>query len=358
MTTDITTLPPADRALIVLNSTKTEADLRELAQEAATVTEVKDSAGREQAHRLGMRLKTARTTIEKAGKAAREDAQAFSKAVIAEEKRLIGITEAEEKRVLGLRDGFDAQVAAEKAAKEAAERARMDEIRGKIDAIRRLPLELTHEGADAIRIELDALATFKPTPEVFGEFVAEAAEVTTATVEALATLLVQIRAREEATATLKAEQERLVAERAALEAERYALAQERAALAAAKGEVTAPAVEEAASAAPEFIAPEDLPDAGEPVEPEPVAASDWTVRRLALATAMQFAALSVKVEACGVPAFANELRAVAYGLREGDHDARIAAADWELLLAADRDLIDATVNGIEAMEDRIPIAAE
>lgn len=91
--TDITALPPADRALIVLNSTKTEEHLNALVVEAAPITEVNSPAGRDQAHALGMKMRKARTTIEKTGKTAREDAQAFSRAVIGEEKRLIGIIE-------------------------------------------------------------------------------------------------------------------------------------------------------------------------------------------------------------------------------------------------------------------------
>lgn len=343
MTTEITTLPPAERALIVLNSTKTELDLRNLVQEAATVTEVKDPAGREQAHRLGMKLKTARTTIEKAGKAAREDAQAFSKAVIAEEKRLIAITEAEEKRVLGLRDGFDAQAAAEKAAKEAAERARVDEIRGKIDAIRRLPLEIANEPADVIASELDALTTFVPSEDVFAELKDEARIVHGRVIEDMVTLLGRARAREELASALKAEREKLAAARAELEAERAALAAEREALAAAKGEPEPEPEPEA----------QDVPETSEPeIEPElalePIAGTDWTVRQIALATADQFSALATKVDVCGFTGFGNELRAVAYGLREGDYDARIAQADFDALRGADFELLDATSNSLNA----------
>lgn len=361
-TTDIATLPPADRALIALNSSKTEEHLRELANEAASVLAVIDPAGREQAHRLGMKLRTARTTIEKTGKAAREDAQAFSKAVVAEEKRLIAITEGEEKRVLGLRDEFDARLAAEKAAKEAAERARLDEIRTKIDAIRRLPLELANETADDIAVELDAMTTFVPSEDDFAEFTDEAKAVRGQVIDELVQLLGKVRAREQAASELAAERAELERVKAELAAERAAIAAEREALAAAK-----PAT---------IVAPEDLPDAAEIDPPGPVMmveeqnalvdeledrqpASDWTVRQIALATSAQFAAMAAKVEACGVPSFAHDLLAIAYGLREGDHDARIAAGDWSLMLAADRDLIDATVNSIDALDQEgEQIAAE
>lgn len=119
--TDITTLPVADRAALVLNSTKTEADLKQLAKSLKAITLVNSPAGREQAHALAMTARTARTTIEKAGKSARDDATKFSKAVIAEEYRLIEIIQPEETRVLGLRNAWDAAEAADADIKAEAE---------------------------------------------------------------------------------------------------------------------------------------------------------------------------------------------------------------------------------------------
>ena len=83
-----------------------------------------------------MALASARIAISKTGKAARDDATKFSKAVIAEEASLIEITAAEEKRLLALRDAWDEQVAIEKAAKEQAERERITEIHRRIAEIR------------------------------------------------------------------------------------------------------------------------------------------------------------------------------------------------------------------------------
>ena len=45
-TTDVTLLPPAARAVIVLNSSKTEFDLRAMVQEAASITQVADKTAR------------------------------------------------------------------------------------------------------------------------------------------------------------------------------------------------------------------------------------------------------------------------------------------------------------------------
>lgn len=138
-TTDLTTLPPADRAALVLNSTKTEADLKQLATSLKAITLVNSPAGREQAHALAMTARTARTTIEKLGKAARDDATKFSKAVIAEEDRLIALIQPEETRVLGLRNAWDAAEAARKEAELQKERDRIAAHQAVIERIKSMP---------------------------------------------------------------------------------------------------------------------------------------------------------------------------------------------------------------------------
>lgn len=375
-TTDITTLSPADRALIVLNSTKTEVALRELVDEAAKITAVADSTGREQAHRLGMRLKNARTTIEKTGKAAREDAQAFSKAVIDEEKRLKAITEAEEKRVLGLRDEYDAKVAAEKAAKEAAEKARKDEIMAKIDGIRRLPADLAGESAKAIGDEYDALAAFTPIEEVFQEFTEEAKQALTDALNAIGALHSRVLEKEQLEAqaeaerirleeAARAEREALARERAAIEAEKAELARMRAEMAAMKaassGSIAAPAEPEAEQVEDVDlmpvveVTPEEAAEIFEEAEIEPATAppvTDFKIRMAALATADQFEALAAKVSQCGQQMFANDLRQVAITLRAGNFDQALAMADHEALIAADNLLIDASMKVIDALTEQ------
>lgn len=384
--TDIATLPPADRALIVLESTKTEEHLKALVVEAAPITEVNSPAGREQAHSLGMKMRKARTTIEKTGKAAREDAQAFSKAVIGEEKRLIGIIEGEEKRVLGLRDGYDAQVEAERAAKAAAEAARVAGIKQKIEGIRGLPLALAGEPSDVIEAELQALTDFQPNEEVFAEFTVDCLAAKLACLTALGELFEKVRAQEDAALQAQAEaaaaqearrvaDEALAAERAAIEEERAALARERAEITRERAERDAAAMQamdplkEAielsdklvqhalenppthfiglsatnAAPAPAYTAQPAI----EFVAPEP--ATDWKIRQFALATADQFDALAGKVEACGVQSFADDLRLAALSVRNGAFDAALAGADSETLVRFDNALLDSTVNAIDAL---------
>ena len=371
-TTDITTLPPADRALIVLSSIKTEEHLLGLVSEATAITDVIDPDGREQAHRLGMKLRSARTTIEKTGKSARDDANAFAKAVIDEQKRLIAITEGEEKRVIGLRDAYDAKIEAEKEAKRQAEAKRVAEIRAKIDGIRNLPFALAGASSDEIAAELAAIDQFEPSPEVFGELIEDCVSACQECIASLKDLHARVMGQEAAAALLESERQRLeqvrieaeqamAAERAALQAERaamlaeieamraekLAMEAERAALSAAQtGADSEPVVEE--------VMPDIVVTAEKAAEvfTEATTIVEWRIRQAAIHTAAQFAALAGKVEQCGFGAFAVELRSVATSLRDGAHDAALAKADREALIAADTLLLDATVECIDVLGEQ------
>lgn len=170
--TNETALTIPERAMLALESTKTEAQLRELVESSADIVAVIDSAGREQAHRIGMNLKGARVAIEKTGKAAREDATAFSKGVIAEEARLKAIIEPEESRVLALRNKWDAEREAEKQAKIAAERKRVESIQAKIDEFGALAVQSAGRDSRGIDVLIQILvARFETlTEEFFEEF--------------------------------------------------------------------------------------------------------------------------------------------------------------------------------------------
>jgi hypothetical protein len=220
---DITTLPPADRAAVVLNSSKTEADLKQLATSLQAITIVNSKAGRDQAHALAMTATKARIAITKIGKAAREDATKFSAAVIAEEKRLIGFISDQEDRVFGLRDAWDAAEAARKEAEAQKERDRIAAHQAVITTIRSYP-GLAREcrtSAMALQmlekltaIDINGLEEFKEA--------AHAAKI--AADEQINDLIESKQAAEAEQARIKAEQEaeaaRLAAERERLDAER------------------------------------------------------------------------------------------------------------------------------------------
>ena len=208
--TDIATLPPEQRAAIVLESSKAEAQLMTLVQETADITEVKDKDSRTMAHNAAMRLKNARIAIEKTGKAARDDANAFSKAVIAEEKRLTAIITPEETRIFKLRDEYDQQVEAERQERERKERERVAAIRGQIDAIKSLPLDSANDTSEQLHGTIHDLMDL-PIGDDFAEFKEEAEAAKWEAISALQQLWDAATEREAAAARLKAEEERLQA---------------------------------------------------------------------------------------------------------------------------------------------------
>ncbi|MCG2586538.1 hypothetical protein [Massilia sp. TS11] len=212
------TLP--QRAAVALNSSKTEEDLRALVASSIDITEVKNSAGRDQAHAIGMRLRTARTSIEKTGKAAREDAKEFCAAVIAEERRLIDIIQPEEQRIIKMRDDYDAAIEAERQAKIAAERSRIEGIQNRIKEMANAPLSVIGAGSGAIGMKLSALLAVE-IDDSFAEFKDQAASARASSLEALERAYGAALQAEES-ARIAEEQRR--AEAARIEAERAELA--------------------------------------------------------------------------------------------------------------------------------------
>ncbi|HBO83091.1 MAG TPA: hypothetical protein DD502_33735, partial [Cupriavidus sp.] len=202
---------------------------------------------REQAHGAMMTLANARVSITKAGKAARDDANAFSKAVIAEEKRLIEIIEPEETRLRTMRDEWDAEREREKEAKAAAERQRITVQQARIARIRdavtfaagRSPAQVQEVIADIDGTAVDA---------TFEEFQGQAQLAKDETLDKLREIHAAAIEREVEAARLKAEQEaeaaRLAAEREELERLRKEAAEREAAAAAARAEEERKAREE------------------------------------------------------------------------------------------------------------------
>ncbi len=212
-----TALTVTARAALALSSEQTRKDLKELVAKSVNVKAIVDTNGRDEAHSYAMALVKARTTITKTGKAAREDAAAFAKAVIAEEKSLIAITEGEETRLLALRDGWDAARAAEKAEAERIERLRIETIHIRIADIREAGnLALQCRTSDMVMSLIEKMLTMKV--EGFDEFTEEAEKVRHGTLARMDEIFGTKRAEEQERARILAEQEaerqRLAAERA------------------------------------------------------------------------------------------------------------------------------------------------
>lgn len=228
---DLIALPPSKRAAVALKSENAEKQLRELVEKSSQISNVVDMNGRDEAHRAGMSLKNARVAITKTGKAAREDATAFSTAVIAEEKRLLEISGEEEKRVFGLRDTFDDNLALEKAKQEQKEAERKAAIRTKIEEITNLPGRHAGAGSVTISAALADLAQRSILQDEFAEFTEEAKIAVDTAASALLALRgaarekeqaeverLRIQAEEQARLAAEAEAQRIEAER--LEEER------------------------------------------------------------------------------------------------------------------------------------------
>lgn len=235
--TEVTALTVVERAAVALGSSKLQTELVALAKKSADIVEIKNAAGRDQCHAAMMALSNTRTTITKTGKAARDDANAFSKAVIAEEKRLIDLIEPEESRLRGLRDGWDEAREAEKREKAEAEARRIAAIREHIDDIRSIATRMVGYASHAIAVEIADLEALGITLDRFQELTGEAETARGETLDKLSSMYRAALDAELEAARLKAEQE---AEAARLAAEREELARLRAE--AAKREEEAAAV--------------------------------------------------------------------------------------------------------------------
>jgi len=208
-------LPPAERAAVALNSSVAEQQLRELVTRSAEIKSVVDANGRKEVHAAAMALKNARVAVANHGKAAREDATAFQRAVVAEVERLAAITAVEEERLFGLRDAYDEKVAAEKAERERLAAIRTAEIAAAMQSIRELPVVLAGADSAQLAAKLGELANKEMTEAEFGDKLEAAKALLDETAGAL------VRLHEAATAREAAEAERLrLAEEQRLEVER------------------------------------------------------------------------------------------------------------------------------------------
>jgi len=226
-----------ERAVVALGVAEREQELVALAGKTTDITTITNPDGYTQVHAARIVLKNERVELEKRGKAARDDATKFSKAVIAEEGRLIALIQPEERRLQAIEDGWEAKIKAEKEAKIQAEIARVAKINQIIDGIRGWPLQAT--GKPSTRIaELVANAEgFEVAESIFAERTEDAMAVLAASLAALQGLLVDRLAHEEAQRKLeegRKELERLQAE----EAERQRIAREVQAKADAEAKAT------------------------------------------------------------------------------------------------------------------------
>ena len=223
MTAQLTTLPPAERAVVALGSSALEIHLNDLVKKNADIVAIANKDGREQVHAAAMVLRKQRTTIAAAGKGARDDAAKFCKAVIDEEKRLIGLIEPEEDRLIKLRDDWDAEREAEKQAAIAKEAMRRKHIEEMIDAIRNTVFVSPREASASIEAIIAATEALDVSEAIYEEFAPAAARAKAETLESLRETLEMAKFNEADQARIKAEQARIqAAAEAAKQAEELA----------------------------------------------------------------------------------------------------------------------------------------
>lgn len=200
-----TALTVAQRATLALGLADIEKTLTEMASKTTSIVFITSPDGYTQVHSGRMALKNQRIAIEKAGKAARDDATKFSKAVLAEEARLIAIIEPEEKRLQAVQDGHDAAVEALKQDRINAELRRVAAIDARIEIIRGWPTQYTGKPSALVEQQVKAANDY-----VINEFFEEKADTARTVLEASRAALVGILAERKAH---EAEQERVKAER-------------------------------------------------------------------------------------------------------------------------------------------------
>lgn len=205
-----TELTIPERASRALGLATTEAALLELAGRSKDLTAITNDAAYEQVHAARMVLKNQRVEIERRGKMARDDATKFSKAVIAEEKRLIDLIEPEEKRLQALQKAHDDAIEQAKQAAIAAEAARVAAIQERIAKIRAWPTHAAGQSSAEIGARLALAEGYSIEGGGFEDF-AEAARFELDAAKAA------LRKLHEAAVAHEAEQERIKAERAELD---------------------------------------------------------------------------------------------------------------------------------------------
>lgn len=228
-----TSLTVQQRAVVALGITEEKkAELRALAARTTTITRITNADGYKQVHAARVALKNERVALEKDGKAAREEATAYSKKVIELEKEAIGIISPEEKRLQALQDAHDEAIEAEKQARIDAELKRTQDIRDRIEMdIRRAAATSSSAMPSARVAQIIEDVTAIAVDDSFAEFRQEADDAKVASLARLREIHTASIEREAEQARIKAEREELAKLRAE-QAERDRLAEiERKALA-------------------------------------------------------------------------------------------------------------------------------
>lgn len=250
-TTQLTALPPVERAIVALSFETVKAEVSKLATKYADITAISNKAGRNQAHAAAMTLKNRRVEIQRRAKEVREDAVAFQKAVIAKGDELAALIEPEEQRLLALRDAWDAEQEQIKREAAEAEQRRKAWHESQVAGIRGVVLSAAGVSPERLRELIAELDLIEPSEKLHAEYAPAVARAKAETLDKLRAILAEAEAREAEQARIKAEQE---AEAKRLAAEREELARLRAEAEARRKEEEAKAAEARAAEAARLAA--------------------------------------------------------------------------------------------------------
>jgi len=249
-------IPVERRAVLALDSDKTASRIAEEVAKTADIVACNDKPGRELVHKAAMRHRDIRLSIQRASSAAREDAVALQKAVIAEEKRLVSLVQPEEDRLISIRDGFDAEQERIRQAAIQAEQERVRRMEMEMAMYRDIPINYVQSSSAEIALGIEKAAGAIPALEYKGDEEQRMQAYRAGAIAKLEEMKAAAEAREEAErqaaearsaeeARIKAEREaealrqRLAAEELARQQAELKRQQEEAAAARAKAEAEA-----------------------------------------------------------------------------------------------------------------------
>jgi hypothetical protein len=205
----VAALPPVERAVVAIGiSEEREKELIALAASTKDITSITNDDGYKQVDSARKALKRERLDIETVCEETREDAQKFSKAVIARQKYLVGLTKPEEDRLQALQTERDNELERERQAAIDAELARQAALQERIAELRGNQLLTPTSGSVLLAEHISDLEAV-PVDESFEEH-RQHAETTKASG------LSRLRELHAAALAHEAEQKRIADERAEL----------------------------------------------------------------------------------------------------------------------------------------------
>jgi hypothetical protein len=207
----------------------TEQELESLAKKFADIIEIASRDDYLLVKSACREFQKVRVSIEKAGKAARDDANKFAKAVLSEQKRLLDIVVPEEDRLKALRKDVDDKAVREAAEKLRKEEERIEGIKNKIYNDIRGPVDrIFGEKASTLKVWLSDITNIQITEEEYQEFFDEAVIAKTATIKKLSGAIAEKEELERLRAMQEEQEKKQAEEQARIDAEneKIRLAQE------------------------------------------------------------------------------------------------------------------------------------